>query len=255
MAEHRDALAALLRREHFIIIFFITLAVVGAWIMLFLLQHSSMEMSMEGVVFGAAAVMWSIMMVAMMLPSALPMILVFAAVNKKRFADHRVFVPTWIFASGYLLVWILFACVAAFLQVMLSRYAVLSMDMKFFNPLIAGVVLIGAGVYQFTKLKEVCLKNCQTPFDFLTRRWREGKKGALYMGLHHGLFCVGCCWVLMLLLFVAGVMNLVWVALIALFVIVEKLIAKPQITKASGIMLILYGFAIVGSQMLSHVRF
>ena len=193
--------------------------------------------------------MWSVMMVAMMLPGAAPMILVFAAVNRKRLESGRVFVPVWIFLSGYLLVWIAVAGIAALIQALLHSYAQVSMDMKLVSPVASAIVLMSAGAYQFTKLKEVCLKNCQMPFDFITGHWREGRSGALLMGLHHGLYCVGCCWVLMLLLFAAGIMNLALVAAIAAFVLLEKAVAGRAITKLSGILLIAGG-AVYGAMAL-----
>jgi len=123
---------------------------------------------------------------------------------------------------GYLIVWILFSVAATLVQWGFHSAGLLSSETMRATPLLGGILLTLAGIYQFTRLKYVCLSNCRTPLSFLTTEWREGTKGALILGLRHGLYCLGCCWQLMLLLFVAGVMNLLWVALIAGCVLVEK---------------------------------
>ncbi|HEY8715475.1 MAG TPA: DUF2182 domain-containing protein, partial [Candidatus Acidoferrum sp.] len=152
-------------------------------------------------------VMWAVMMVAMMLPSATPMILTFAAVTRNRRQRDRPYVPVAVFASGYLFVWCLFSAIAAMAQWALHRSALLSSTMASTSVFLGALVLIGAGVFQFTPLKHACLRHCRTPLEFIMTRWREGWRGAFGMGLRHGAFCAGCCWVLMLLLFVGGVMN------------------------------------------------
>lgn len=167
--------------------------------------------------------MWAVMMIAMMLPSAMPMILLQAAVARKAAEGQSFALSLGVFIAGYAVVWTLFSIVATFIQAFLERLALLSPMMVGNSALLGAGILIAAGVYQMTPVKDVCLRQCQTPFAFVATHWRPGLGGAFRMGLHHGLFCVGCCWVLMALLFVGGVMNLLWVAAIAFFVLVEKI--------------------------------
>ena len=183
--------------------------------------------------------MWAIMMVAMMVPSAAPMVLTFALVNRKRQEQAQPFVPTSVFLAGYLIVWTLFSAAAALAQWGLHKTALLSSAMVLTNPAAGIAVLLAAGVFQFTPLKRACLVHCRTPLTFLMTEWREGARGALIMGLRHGVFCLGCCWFLMGLLFVAGVMNLLWVAAISLLVLAEKAApAGHRVSWAAGLLLI-----------------
>jgi predicted metal-binding membrane protein len=167
--------------------------------------------------------MWSVMMVGMMLPGAAPMILLFASVNRKRREAGGPFVSTGLFASGYATAWSGFSLGATLLQWALHSVGLLSPMMAGTTAVFGGAVLMAAGVYQWTPLKNACLRHCQTPLSFVMSHWRDGNLGAYRMGLQHGVFCVGCCWVLMALLFVGGVMNLFWVAGLAVFVFVEKM--------------------------------
>src|SRR5436309_2210066 len=186
--------------------------------------------------------MWAEMMVAMMIPSAAPMILTFAMVNRKRREPERPFVPTGIFLSGYLAVWTGFSALAAVAQWMLHAKALLSPMMVSTSPLLGGALLIVAGVFQWTPLKNACLTHCRTPLSFLMTDWREGKCGAFVMGLKHGAFCTGCCWFLMALLFVAGVMNIWWIAIVAGFVLLEKVAPRGLwIGKIAGVCLAAWG--------------
>jgi predicted metal-binding membrane protein len=186
--------------------------------------------------------MWVEMMVAMMIPSAAPMILTFAMVQRKRREQEQPFVPTTIFLLGYLVVWTGFSALAAIAQWILHAKALLSPMMVSISPILGGVILIVAGIFQWTPLKNSCLTRCRSPLSFLMTGWREGKSGALAMGLKHGAYCAGCCWFLMALLFVAGVMNLWWIAVIAVFVLVEKIAPKGLfIGKVAGIFLIAWG--------------
>lgn len=186
--------------------------------------------------------MWSEMMVAMMIPSAAPMILTFALVNRKRREQERPFVPTSIFLLGYLLIWTGFSAVAALGQWVLHGKALLSPMMVSNSPILGGTLLIAAGLFQWTPFKNACLAHCRSPLSFLLTDWREGKWGALFMGLKHGAHCTGCCWFLMALLFVAGVMNIWWIALISVFVLLEK-IMPPQflLGKVAGVLLAGWG--------------
>ncbi|MEE9281267.1 MAG: DUF2182 domain-containing protein, partial [Myxococcota bacterium] len=153
-------------------------------------------------------VMWTVMMAAMMVPAATPMLLVFANVNRRRREQQRPFVATGFFAAGYLIVWTVFSLLATLANWTLHLGGLLSSMMGQATPLVGGFLLIAAGLFQWTRLKYVCLEHCRSPLGFLMADWREGSRGALLMGLHHGVYCLGCCWVLMALLFVLGVMNL-----------------------------------------------
>ncbi|MEO8354141.1 MAG: DUF2182 domain-containing protein [Chthoniobacteraceae bacterium] len=173
--------------------------------------------------------MWVEMMVAMMIPSAAPMILTFARVNRQRREMERPFVPSSLFLLGYLVVWGGFSLAAAFAQWALHGTALLSPMMTSSSPVLGGVLLICAGAFQWTPWKRACLNHCRSPLSFLLDGWREGRMGAFVMGLQHGAYCTGCCWLLMVLLFVAGVMNMLWVAVITLLVLLEKIL--PHATR------------------------
>jgi predicted metal-binding membrane protein len=170
--------------------------------------------------------MWWIMMLAMMLPSAAPMILLFATLNRKQREAGRPYVATGVFALGYLVAWACFSGVAVILQWGFERTDLLSPTLVGVNVTFGGVLLLAAGLYQLTPIKHACLRHCRSPLAFLGTHWRRGARGALSMGLQHGAYCVGCCWCLMGLLFFGGVMNLFWIAGLALFVLIEKLFAR-----------------------------
>lgn len=187
-------------------------------------------------------IMWWVMMMAMMLPSASPMMLIFARVNRMQKAQGAPFVPTLVFAAGYLVAWGIFSLIAVGLQWMLERVGLLSAMLGSASALFGGIVFIVAGLYQFTPLKHACLKHCRNPFQFVTHHWRTGMLGAFRMGIEHGGFCLVCCWFLMALLFVGGIMNLYWIIGIALFVLLEKTIpAGHWLGYATGAGLILWG--------------
>jgi predicted metal-binding membrane protein len=186
--------------------------------------------------------MWAEMMVAMMIPSAAPMILMFAGLNRKRLEQQRPFVPTGIFVLGYLAAWTAFSALAAAAQWTLHGLALLSPRMAASSPFLGGALLVAAGVFQWTPLKNACLTHCRSPLAFLMADWREGKAGAFVMGLKHGAFCTGCCWLLMAILFVAGVMNMWWVAVISVVVLLEKITPKGLwLGRTAGIFLIIWG--------------
>ena len=200
--------------------------------------------------FALMFVMWAVMMVAMMTPSVAPMVLLFDSAGRSRRARGRAVAPTWIFVFGYLVAWVGFSLLATLVQWALHEGALLSAMMESASPMIGGLLLMAAGVYQWTPLKQVCLRHCRTPLNFLLSRWREGVWGAFLMGLEHGAYCVGCCWALMGLLFVAGVMNLLWVAGIAAFVLVEKILPRGDLVgRLAGALLIAVGlvFLVQGS--------
>ncbi len=186
--------------------------------------------------------MWWVMMMAMMLPSASPVILLFAAVNRKQRAQDAPHVPTAVFAAGYVIVWGGFSLLAAGVQWGLGSAGILSAMMASTSALFGGIVLLAAGIYQLTPLKQACLRQCRSPVHYIADHWRPGPFGALQMGIEHGVFCLGCCWTLMALLFVGGVMNLYWIAGLAVFVLLEKTIpAGHRLGAVAGIGLILWG--------------
>ncbi|HLX72586.1 MAG TPA: DUF2182 domain-containing protein [Verrucomicrobiae bacterium] len=186
--------------------------------------------------------MWAEMMVAMMLPSATPMILTFAKIQRNRREREQPFVATGIFVLGYLVVWTGFSALAAVLQWALHAKTLLSPMMVSTSPLLGGGLLIAAGVFQWTPFKNACLAGCCSPMNFLMTGWREGRTGAFIMGLSHGVHCMGCCWFLMLLLFVAGVMNIWWIALITVLVLIEKIARRGLLVgKIAGVAFAAWG--------------
>jgi len=190
--------------------------------------------------------MWAIMMVGMMLPSATPMILLFAGVSRSARQQGEQAAPVSVFVLGYLLAWTGFSLVAALSQWGLERAALVSPMMVSVSPWLGGLLLIAAGIYQWSPVKARCLTHCRSPFAFVAGHWRQGTAGALRMGLHHGFYCLGCCWLLMGLLFVGGVMNLLWVAAIAVFVLIEKLLPKGlQAGRIGGVVLCLMGLWVI----------
>jgi predicted metal-binding membrane protein len=190
--------------------------------------------------------MWWIMMVAMMLPSAAPMILLFATINRKQHDTGQPYVATSIFALGYLAAWAGFSLVAVSLQWGFERTALLSPMLVRTNVIFGGVLLLVAGVYQLTPIKQACLRHCRSPLAFLSTHWRRGARGALRMGLEHGAYCVGCCWFLMGLLFFGGVMNLYWIAGLAVFVLFEKMVpAGHWLGYATGVFLSVWGVSML----------
>jgi predicted metal-binding membrane protein len=187
----------------------------------------------------ASFAMWAVMMTAMMIPSASPAILAFAGINRVLKERARPYTSTTLFLAGYLAMWAVFSLLATAAQEGLRAATLLSPAMTANSRAIARVLLIGAGVFQWTPLKNACLRRCRSPLGYLMTEWRDGRAGAFAMGLRYGLYCVGCCWLLMLLLFVVGVMNLVWVAALAAFVLVEKLTpAGPWVSRMAGLAMI-----------------
>jgi predicted metal-binding membrane protein len=192
--------------------------------------------------FGLRLAMWAVMMVAMMVPTAAPMTLLYAAVARKAAAQHNPLAPTFVFVAGYIAVWTIFSLVATIAQHGLEQAALLSPMMVSRSAQFGAALLIAAGVYQLTPLKNACLRNCRGPAHFLSRYWRTGTLGAFLMGLRLGAYCVGCCWILMGLLFAGGVMNLLWIAAIAIFVLLEKTIPFGDVSgRFAGAAMILVG--------------
>ena len=180
--------------------------------------------------------MWAVMMAAMMLPSAAPMILLFASIERRRRERAAATAPTAALVAGYLLVWVGFSALAALTQVGLHQATLLSPAMASTSPFLGGALLLTAGLWQWFPVKQTCLHHCRSPFHFLQHEWREGAAGAVGMGVAHGFYCLGCCWALMALLFVGGVMNLLWVVAIAGLVLVEKVArAGPWVGRMAGL--------------------
>ena len=165
--------------------------------------------------------MWTVMMAGMMSGSAAPVLLLFAAARAGR-GEHRVPLALLIFGLGYLTVWVGFSAAAAIVQWALHQSAMLSPHMAASSRRLAAAIVVGAGAYQLTPVKGACLAHCRSPLGFLMTNWRDGKLGAFQMGIRHGVFCLGCCWALMCVLFAVGVMNLLWVAALTVFVLLEK---------------------------------
>jgi predicted metal-binding membrane protein len=194
--------------------------------------------------FAFVFAMWAVMMVGMMTPSATPMILIYTRVGHQAALQGKPFAASSWFASGYLLVWIGFALVATFAQWALERGSLLTPTMATTSATLSGVILTAAGLYQWTPLKNACLRQCQTPLQFIQHHggFRPDAFGSLALGAHHGTYCVGCCWVLMALLFVGGVMNVLWVAALTIFVLVEKVIpAGWVVSRVAGATLFVGG--------------
>ncbi|MBZ7923886.1 DUF2182 domain-containing protein [Ensifer adhaerens] len=194
--------------------------------------------------FAYAFIMWAVMMVGMMVPSATPMILLYARVGRQAAQQGKPFAATGFFAIGYLSAWILFALVAVLGQWLLDRALLLTPALASASAVLSGIVLIAVGLFQFTPLKDRCLSQCQAPLLFIQNHggFRRKAVGAFGLGVRHGLYCVGCCWALMALLFVGGVMNVLWIAAIAIFVLAEKVVPGGRIlSRIAGVALFLAG--------------
>jgi predicted metal-binding membrane protein len=196
--------------------------------------------------FALTASMWWAMMIGMMLPSAAPMVLLFGVVQRRQPAGENPALRVAVFALGYLAVWGAFSVLAAAAQSLLTELAVLAPMELTVTASLAALLIALAGVYQLTPLKNVCLRHCRSPAEFLSAHWRRGTSGALRMGVDHGAYCVGCCWLLMGLLFAVGVMNLLWVAALAVFVLLEKLVPRGELlARISGVALIAWAAYLV----------
>lgn len=196
--------------------------------------------------FALMLFMWAVMMAAMMLPSAAPMVLSFATIAARRRERGQAYVPTAVFAAGYLAVWTAFSVAATALQWGFQALGLVDDMMENSSLPFAGGLLLLAGAYQWSALKFACLAKCRSPLEFILAEWREGAAGALAMGLRHGLYCLGCCWALMLLLFAAAVMHLAWVGALAALVALEKLGPRPDLVRrASGALMALAGLGLL----------
>lgn len=227
-----DLTSRVLRHERALIGF--TLAALAALGWMFLMRGMGMGTMQPSVT--ALVAMWSLMMLAMMLPSATPAILLYARVRRTRGGDAEI-AQTWMFLAGYLAVWFAFSVAAA-----LTQSLVADSSMRLPSGEAMSVLLILAGLYQLSPFKAACVSQCRSPGQFISRHWRSGWNGAVRLGVIHGAYCVGCCWMLMALLFVGGVMNLLWIVGLTLIVAGEKLLpAQLQLSRISGSALILWG--------------
>lgn len=248
-----NAIESVIKRDRLVVIAGVLAVVAIAWAYLVFLAQDSDGMgsgmamaqlkTWSAADFGMMFLMWAVMMTGMMVPSAAPMILIFATVNRRRQEQDRPYVSTAIFLSGYLVVWCGFAAVATVGNWALHVNDLLDKMMGgSTSDYLGGSLLVVAGAFQWSRLKYTCLTQCRSPLSFLMTDWREGAGGALRMGVTHGIYCVGCCWVLMLLLFVLGIMNLLWIAALAGFVLLEKVVPRgDRMSKGTGLVLILWG--------------
>lgn len=239
---------SLLLQRRIILALLIAIAA-AAWAML-IWQQMSMGMAMNTPTMGMRAplflMVWVVMMVAMMFPTAAPMILVFHKVQAGKRARGETFVSTWVFVAAYMLVWALSGVLAYTGAVAAETIAAQAKLSGATAARIGGVVLIIAGAYQLSPLKNMCLAKCRTPITFILTSWRDGTLGAVRMGLEHGFFCLGCCWLLFLILFPLGIMSIAAMTLVTLLVFAEKALAAGElIAKAAGIALMLYGLTVL----------
>jgi len=240
------------RRDRIVVLAALSVVVGLSWT--YIVAGAGMTMSMTPTVWDAGYAvlmffMWWIMMIAMMLPSAAPMILMFAAMNRKQRDGQNAHVPTALFAAAYLIVWAGFSLAAVAVQWGLESTALLSPMLSSASAVLGGCLLLAAGLYQLTPLKQACLSHCRAPLQFMLGRWRGGARGALRMGTTHGAYCVGCCWFLMGLLFFGGVMNIFWIAGLAVFVLLEKTLPGAHgLARLVGVALLGWGaFVLTGA--------
>ena len=239
----------MLQRERYLILGGLLILSALAWVFL-IWQARMMSSQAMGLTMGMSALLfisiWIVMMVAMMFPTAAPMILMFSKIYTSKRQQELPFVPTWVFVSAYLLVWSLCGVVAYPLAVGIEQLAGQSMWLMDNAARLGGVVLLLAGLYQLSPLKNICLSKCRTPLQFILSSWHDGYGGAFRMGLEHGAFCLGCCWLLFVILFPLGIMNIAVMALVTALIFAEK--ALPigrQISKLTGAGLIVYGALIM----------
>jgi len=195
-------------------------------------------------------VMWAVMMAAMMLPAAAPLMLLLAKINHTRYSRGRATLATGVAGLGYLAAWTGFSLLATLAQWALLEARLVSPMMESSSPLLSGALLVAAGAYQFTPLKHACLRRCRSPLSVLLNQWREGYLSAFRMGLRQGAYCTGCCWLLMALLFAFGVMNLIWIAALSLLVLLEKILPHPRFfAQGTGAILLVWGALIATRPM------
>jgi len=269
---HDAALVAVLRRDRAVVAACLFAIIISAWAYVWRLaadmEMGGMDMTgfrmipagsglmmpamapWQPIEFAFVFVMWAVMMIGMMTPSIAPLVLIYARVGRQAAAQQKPFAATAWLASGYLLAWISFSIVATVAQWAIEREGWLTSAMAGASNTFGGLTLIAAGLYQWTPLKDACLWQCQAPLQFIQRHggFRGDAVGSLVLGVRHGIYCVGCCWVLMALLFVGGVMNVLWIAAIMVFVLIEKVIpAGRLVSRVSGAGLLAAGMWMIVS--------
>jgi len=256
-------LIAVLKRDRVVVAFGLAAIATLSWTYLIYMDWGMrhMDVGMEMIIMpamqhwtawdlGLVFLMWAVMMVAMMVPAASPVVLLFAEINRRRNEHQGTFLSTGQFLLGYLTAWTGFSALATLAQWGLLTAALVSPMMESTSKALGGGLLLGAGLFQFSRLKYTCLAHCRSPMGFLATEWRDGLGGAFRMGLKHGGYCLGCCWALMILLFAFGVMNLLWVASISGFVLLEKITSANQLfSRLGGVVFIVWAaWIIFGSQ-------
>ncbi len=242
-------------KDRFVILSGLGIVTLLAWIYLIDMARGMKGMSMGAAwsldYFVAMLLMWIIMMVGMMVPSAIPMVLIYASVARKAARDGAPLAATGVFVTAYIVVWSLFSALATVAQWALDRAALLSPMMLLDSSILGGILLCAAGLYQLTPTKEACLKHCRSPVHFLAKAWRPGAVGAFRMGFAHGVYCLGCCWVLMCLLFFGGVMSIWWIGGLTLFVLLEKVMPFGRLGgRILGLAVAVWGAALLLSAAL-----
>jgi predicted metal-binding membrane protein len=202
--------------------------------------------------FAIVALMWGAMTLAMMLPSAAPMILTYAEIADTAARKGERIVSPFVLAAGYTLIWLGFAVAATLAQYAFTRGALIDSGMQSASGLFSGAIFIGAGVYQFSALKHACLRQCQSPFPFFFANWATTPRGVFRLGLKQGLYCLGCCWAMMLVMFAVGVMNVIWMAALGIVMTIEKIGTGRRFTYAVGVALIVGGVAFVATAFAAH---
>jgi predicted metal-binding membrane protein len=247
-----------LKKDRFIVLTALFLICVLSWLYIIYLYEQMYPMNMNALLFAMPMtphwsstdfvllfLMWFVMMIAMMTPSVTPLVLIFTSINRKRRQQQNPCVPSGYLLGGYFLAWAAFSLFATLLQWLLQQVSLLNPEMVTTNKLVGGIILITAGIFQFTPLKNTCLRSCRSPIGFIHQHWKDGRDGALRMGIQNGIYCLGCCWILMLLLFVSGIMNILWIAIISLFVVIEKISSAKAISLMAGIALMAYGIIVL----------
>jgi predicted metal-binding membrane protein len=236
------------QRDRFLILFSLAALALIAWVYLVVLGTNTPKIP-QGlhrwmpIDFVLMFLMWAVMMIAMMVPSAMRTVLIYAGISARARSRGQYVAPVSLFVLGYLAIWTLFSFVATVLQWGLEMAALLSPMMISTSSSLGTALLISAGIYQFTPLKKACLRHCQSPAMFMANQQKKGLLGAFQLGVKHGLYCLGCCWVLMGLLFLGGVMNLLWILAISLFVLAEKILpARIYSVQLTGLAMISSGF-------------
>lgn len=252
-------LVHVLKKDRLIVLTALSLLCVLSWLYIIYLYNQMHPMNMDALFFAMPMtprwtwtdftllfLMWFVMMIAMMTPSVIPLIVMFAVINRKRRQQQNPYVSSGYLLGGYFLVWAAFSLFATLLQWLLQRASLLNPEMVTTSKVAGGIIMIAAGTFQFTPLKNTCLGNCRSPIGFIHQHWKSGKTGAFRMGIKNGMYCLGCCWILMILLFVSGIMNIFWIIIISLFVLIEKVLPSVKvISLIAGIALIAYGIIVL----------